>query len=1459
MSSTRTISLLIALAFLPLVGFATAQTETPVTVEERCAEDNSEGSSVRVVGEEVVCTNAQDSGIEEDQTCESDGSTGNTVVTVSGEQVLCHEDSEALASLTVSFHAADADDSAGPGGSCEGADISHITATIPPGLGAEPPALTPDIANTRCVMVTANNDQTFAVALPSADGASLALQFYTGEFQALGEPSMDPLSNGQCAGGANGGIVLGGPNLIDALPPSPASQCVQATLTLASTVVLRIAIGIPAGIIPGVPCDPSSPTFQPEDCTAAVCAEVDDAVPVLCEGDLPVECDPQDPEFAPTDCAELPGLGGGVLGYHAEFTFFPDLAADQAPAFQFLNNQLLIKATLTDANGNPLAFAPPGSSTTRAQFVLSKFPPADGDDEDDLPDLVMTIPANSISGADQNVASLLLLREQLVTASADPGTVWTIRIESPNQPLLDAPDGDGLVSFPSAFSFYSAAAGAVFPDAPELADVLDSVPTPIRALPKPVATIVSNAAFTASEPASFGRFAVSLTPSQGGPTEVPFSIAETAAGSAKRGVDYYLRYADDSNPATPEAVILGNSLNVPGGTSVVAVDVVPIDDTILEYAQTVVMALSEGAQAAVGSAASATLSIADNEVPAVSVTSTDLEARESGASPEARVTFTRTSPPGPENAKIPELTVTFGRAVGSTTSANDFGALCANPVPDLPLDDLVPRDCFRSDAGQCPARLAGTCDTLIATLATGLGEDSPIACTGSGDAELCTVALPAGASETSLLFLPVDDRTYEGTEFLQVHAIDMDPYDLGTEAVQTIALVDNDIPSIGLSLNGQLTHEAGNPLRLTITRAPPPTDQLSDVEARARTSLPGPLAPVQLEKITVPLLVSGEGTLGSDFDVVKLPGSTTVIKPVGGGVGVDIPAGQTSVTVLVAGLQDREYEGLESGTLALPEDTFGPGSTAFPHLVGFYVVDDDVKPLVNIRAVDGDASEDGDRASLAIERFGDSSTDLVVSVVAGGTAALGGDYTLSATQVTIPAGLTTAVLTLTPSDDSSKESTEVARIFIVPDSAFLVGTPSFADVRILDDDQPAVHVTVPDFDLAESGATGAVVRVHRTAVDLEHALTVNYVVTGPAKSGVDFTSVGTSVTIPAGKSFADIAIAAIDDTVADANEFVTITLLDTSTYSLEAPASASVTIVDDDLPLTGDQDGDGLSNFEDPCPLIADPEPADLDQDGKGDACDDDQDNDGATDADELAAHTDPRDPDTDGDLVKDGKEAKDGTDALDPFSPDYRAKDVSARLEDDGMHVTWTAGDTRIDHFLVWRTSDPVLVTEVKATGAQYEVVDPAFPGGRHQYRIQAVLDGQATAGYDALSSGASAPVSAALCSAQPLDTDGDDLCDAREAELGTDPLVPDSDGDGLTDGAEDLGRYGAATDPLDADSDGDGIDDREDLGVDLESASVGSGKADLDATWVVLAIVLAGSVLVLSLVGVVRFMRRT
>lgn len=71
--------------------------------------------------------------------------------------------------------------------------------------------------------------------------------------------------------------------------------------------------------------------------------------------------------------------------------------------------------------------------------------------------------------------------------------------------------------------------------------------------------------------------------------------------------------------------------------------------------------------------------------------------------------------------------------------------------------------------------------------------------------------------------------------------------------------------------------------------------------------------------------------------------------------------------------------------------------------------------------------------------------------------------------------------------------------------------------------------------------------------------------------------------------------------------------------------------------------------------------------------------------------------------------------------------------------------------------------------------------------------------------------------------DSDGDGLTNREEKELGTDPRNPDTDGDGLSDGAE-VNTY--KTKPLVADTDGDGLKD----GEEVHTEKTNPNKPDTD-----------------------------
>ncbi|WP_370292538.1 OmpA family protein [Thalassolituus sp.] len=281
-----------------------------------------------------------------------------------------------------------------------------------------------------------------------------------------------------------------------------------------------------------------------------------------------------------------------------------------------------------------------------------------------------------------------------------------------------------------------------------------------------------------------------------------------------------------------------------------------------------------------------------------------------------------------------------------------------------------------------------------------------------------------------------------------------------------------------------------------------------------------------------------------------------------------------------------------------------------------------------------------------------------------------------------------------------------------------------------------------------------------------------------------------------------------------------------------------------------DTDGDGIGNATEVAagtdPLNPDDAGTDTDDDGIPDNIDTDDDNDGVSDEDEATNGTDPLNADTDGDGKNDGAEGTTDTDgdgiidALESSTEDADSDGVSDELDAANNDPdNDTDGDGIGNATEVAAGTDPLnpddagtdtdddgipdnIDTDDDNDGVNDE--DDAFPkdpnettdtdndGTGNNADSDDDNDGYSdedenTAGTDPLDSGS-----------VPSDNDGDGVSDATD---------PDDDNDGLSDEDEDA----LGTDPNDSDSDGDGVDDGTEVGGDPSDPvdSDGDGTPDV------------------------------
>ena len=231
---------------------------------------------------------------------------------------------------------------------------------------------------------------------------------------------------------------------------------------------------------------------------------------------------------------------------------------------------------------------------------------------------------------------------------------------------------------------------------------------------------------------------------------------------------------------------------------------------------------------------------------------------------------------------------------------------------------------------------------------------------------------------------------------------------------------------------------------------------------------------------------------------------------------VTIPANSTSTTFTVTGVDDALLDGIQTATIAAAASGY-TGDSVSVQVSDYETVTVTVNP--------GSISENGGTATGTITRSNtNNSSALVVTLASSDTT-----EARVPNLVTIPAGQASATFTVTAQDDSLLDGTQTVTISSAATNYF--GISGTVDVT----DHEALVVTITPTSISEQGgsATGT---VRRPAGSPLQALTVSL-----SSSDTSEATVPASVTILANQASATFAVSAIDDTLLDGTQTVTIT------------------------------------------------------------------------------------------------------------------------------------------------------------------------------------------------------------------------------------------------------------------------------------------------------------------------------
>jgi len=281
-------------------------------------------------------------------------------------------------------------------------------------------------------------------------------------------------------------------------------------------------------------------------------------------------------------------------------------------------------------------------------------------------------------------------------------------------------------------------------------------------------------------------------------------------------------------------------------------------------------------------------------------------------------------------------------------------------------------------------------------------------------ASAASIVIPAGSTAGSVTLTGSNDALDEAAETIVVGITTVtNGTETGTQEVLASITDDDAAPGVTLSLAGSPLAENGGVATITAT-----------------------LSAASGQPVTVNLALAGTALSGTDYAAFTPD--------------IVIAAGQLTGARTLSASNDVLDEADETVTVAI--DTVTNGTETGTQQVVATITDDDVAPTVTLSAAPATIAETGGSATLTATLSAASGQAVTVSLAFSGTAASPGDYTASASAITIAAGATSGSITLSSVADGSNESNET---IVVDVTSVTNGTESGTQtqtVTITDDD-----------------------------------------------------------------------------------------------------------------------------------------------------------------------------------------------------------------------------------------------------------------------------------------------------------------------------------------------------------------------------------------------------------------------
>lgn len=291
-----------------------------------------------------------------------------------------------------------------------------------------------------------------------------------------------------------------------------------------------------------------------------------------------------------------------------------------------------------------------------------------------------------------------------------------------------------------------------------------------------------------------------------------------------------------------------------------------------------------------------------------------------------------------------------------------------------------------------------------------------------------SLTIPVGQTSSTFTVTLIDDTIANGNRQATVSA---SATNFVTGAA-TVAIVDNESPSLSLTASKDSISESDGTSIITVTRNTPTTQSLV------------------------------VGLRSSDTRVVTVPNSVT------------IPAGANSITFLATATNDSLANGDQQATVTASATGFSNGT------VSLMVVDDEV-PTLAVSLLPASVSEKNGKSRATVTRNTPTNSSMIVNLSSNNLSAA-----TVPSSVVIPVGASFVTFDVTAVDDPIADGTQVADI-VATASDFVPGS---AQLTVTDDDVPRLALNTTLSSISEKDGTTTLVVTRNTSVASEISIDI---------------------------------------------------------------------------------------------------------------------------------------------------------------------------------------------------------------------------------------------------------------------------------------------------------------------------------------------------------------------------------